>query len=236
MEFSYQGYFDLIHAILDAGYEITGYHDWKEKKNPCIIRHDIDFSLEKALEFAKVEYKQGIKATYFVLLTTDMYNAMSKESEKMIRQFIQMGHDVGFHFDETRYSEMDDMVRGGGIFKKIAFEKEILEQIIGTEVKSVSMHQPSKQFLESDLVIPGMINSYSKEFFINFKYCSDSMRVWHTDIQKDLETRKHARLHILTHPIWWANKEISKEDTLRNLLKDKNDTHLIYIHQYYPNV
>ena len=65
------------------------------------MRHDIDFSLKKALEFAEVEQEQKIRSTYFVLLTTDMYNAMSKEAGQKIRAIMKMGHEIGLHFDET---------------------------------------------------------------------------------------------------------------------------------------
>jgi hypothetical protein len=235
MEFSYNGYLNLIKDVREAGYEIAGYHDWKKKEKPCILRHDIDFSLEKALEFAEVEQEQRIISTYFVLLTTDMYNAMSKEAGRKIRAIMKMGHEIGLHFDETGlFRENRDYM--GGLLEKIKFEREILEQIIGENVNVISMHEPSKQFLESNLEIPGMVNSYSNEFFNQFKYCSDSMRIWHENIQKDLKDGKYTKLHILTHPIWWADEEVCKEDALRKLLKNKNDCHMDYIHQYYPYV
>lgn len=117
MEFSYNGYLNLIKDVREAGYEIVGYHDWKEKEKPCILRHDIDFSLKKALEFAEVEQNQGIRSTYFVLLTTDMYNAMSKEAGQMIRAIMRMGHEIGLHFDETGFFQENRNYIGGGIGK-----------------------------------------------------------------------------------------------------------------------
>lgn len=233
MEFSYKSYIKLIENIKNTGYEIAGYHDWETKQFPCVLRHDVDFSLQRAYDFADMERSNGILSTYFVLLVTDMYNALSKESTSIIQKIRNMGHEIGLHYDETRYPTRDG---GEDMLKQIQFEKNILEQIIGAEIRVISMHQPSKAFLNSNLKIPGMINSYSNDFFYNFKYCSDSMRVWHEDIQKDLAKKTYAKLHILTHPIWWAKEEIGRDETLRILLRARQNNQLEYFHQYYPEV
>ena len=61
------------------------------------------------------------------------------------------------------------------------------------------MHRPSRWVLEADLKIPGMVNSYGKEFFQDFKYVSDSRMRWREDVMKYAIEKAYPRLHILTH-------------------------------------
>lgn len=43
----------MIILLTEMGYQITDYHEYSRMKYPCIIRHNVDFSLEKAARFAK---------------------------------------------------------------------------------------------------------------------------------------------------------------------------------------
>ena len=51
-----------------SGYTITDYHNYQNTENPCILRHDIDYSIERAVKFAKMEKELGAASTYFVLV------------------------------------------------------------------------------------------------------------------------------------------------------------------------
>ncbi len=87
-----------------------------------------------------------------------------------------MGHTIGLHFDEQRYNGCsNDLNVMADYIKK---ECLILEDVLDTQVSVVSMHRPSKAILEQEISIPGIINSYSKVFFKEFKYLSDSRKSW----------------------------------------------------------
>jgi hypothetical protein len=64
-----------------------------------LLRHDIDFCPARALEMAQVEAEMGVRATYFLLLTTSHYNLLEKRFIAAPRQIVQMGHEVGLHYD-----------------------------------------------------------------------------------------------------------------------------------------
>ncbi len=49
-------------------------------KRYLILRHDVDFSVDRALELAKIENNYGISSTYFFLLHSDFYNIFEKDS------------------------------------------------------------------------------------------------------------------------------------------------------------
>lgn len=81
VKFTHEGYISLLEAIYSAGYRVVGYQDWREVQKSCILRHDIDNDMHKALEIAQLEhdYTGGItRATYFVLLSSGFYNVMEK--------------------------------------------------------------------------------------------------------------------------------------------------------------
>lgn len=46
-----------------------------------------------------------------------------------------------------------------------------MEKMLNLPISSVSMHRPSKQTLEANYRIPGIINSYSKMFLKSLNMC-----------------------------------------------------------------
>ncbi|MDE7247636.1 MAG: hypothetical protein K2N43_07090, partial [Lachnospiraceae bacterium] len=181
MQFTYECYQALLKELKDHGYQIADYESWRQKDRCAILRHDVDYDVQKAVEMAEFEQTQGVTSTYFVLLTSNFYNVFSKETCQAIRKMINCGHTIGLHFDEVRYPELAGDPEG--ITQKIAEEAQILGMAVGHKVNTVSMHRPSKEILEADLQIPGMINSYGKVFFKDFKYVSDSRRRWREPVE-----------------------------------------------------
>lgn len=104
MDFTYRDYEGLLQSLKSSGYNITNYRDYKNYDRCAILRHDIDYDLRKALSIAEIEHKHGIKSTYFLLLTSDFYNLLSRDSAEVIRTLKDMGHDIGLHFDEMKYN------------------------------------------------------------------------------------------------------------------------------------
>lgn len=173
---------------------------------------------------AKIEAMEQIQSIYFVLLNTDFYNLFSKKSNDLIKEIQKMGHEIGLHFDETRYilnTPPHDIVQN------IQREIKILESIIETPVTTVSMHRPSKFVLESDMVIPGIVNSYGQNFLKKFKYLSDSRHAWREDAESVVTSEKYERLHLLTHPFWYTKeKESCKDKLLRFIVDGKQERYI----------
>lgn len=216
MEFTYGAYQNLVELILNCGYEVCDYFNIKNKKKAVILRHDIDQSIEDALKFAKIENDLGVSSTYFVLLTSDFYNVCSKKSYELINKIYSLGHDIGLHFDETVYDNLNDEEYIGCVLKEV----NLLSEIVGLPIESVSMHRPSVKTLQSDYKMPNIINSYSKIFFNNYKYLSDSRRHWREPVNEIINSEEYNKLHILTHPFWYNDDEISLHDTLFNFISD----------------
>lgn len=159
-------------------------------------------------------------STYFILLSTDFYNIASKNSLEKIRQIIDCGHEIGLHFDETKY-----MPDGGiipDIIGAIKAEAQIMEEIVGVQVKAVSMHRPSKETLAADYKIEGMVNSYGMEFFKGFKYVSDSRRRWREDVNSIITSGEYDKLHILTHAFWYNQEELDLKTSVEQFVNSGN--------------
>lgn len=220
MTFTYDGYRGLLMLLRDHGYEVADYHDWHEKDRCVILRHDIDTDLSQAVRFAQLEQQAGVKSTYFVLLTSDFYNVFSKTSRDRLRQIASCGHEVGLHFDEVSYPNA--MGDPDAIRDRIFAERDALQKAVGGVISTVSMHRPSKAILDADLKIPGMINSYGKTFFHDFKYLSDSRRRWREPVEQIVASEEHARLHILTHAFWYHEKEETIGDSVGGFIRRAN--------------
>ncbi len=64
------------------------------KDSLCILRHDVDKLPENSLDTAKIEKELGIKGTYYFRILPESFN------EKIIRQIADMGHEIGYHYEE----------------------------------------------------------------------------------------------------------------------------------------
>lgn len=214
MKFLYDEYIRLVSELRDEGYHFSGYHNYKESEKSVILRHDVDMSLEAALQMAMLEREMDVHSTYFILISSDFYNIFSKKSMEYINKIKEAGHDIGLHFDERKY---EGNWSGGNIENAIVQEAEIMEMALGFDIRSVSMHRPSKLTLDADYRIADgkIVNSYGTEFFHEFEYISDSRREWHKDVWKILHSGQYTKLHILVHPIWYDEKEVEMAEKLK---------------------
>ncbi|CAM3268568.1 hypothetical protein FITA111629_13770 [Filibacter tadaridae] len=218
MEFTNKYYIHLLRVLNEKGYEFCSYHNNDENEKSVILRHDVDFTIEKALDMAIIENKMGVKSTYFVLLSTDFYNIFSKKSFELLEKIMLLGHEIGLHFDEKRYdiNTVDD------IKKYIESEASILSKLLHKQIQVISMHRPSKLVLENDIKFDKLVNSYSSNFFKNMKYVSDSRMNWRENPIELIESGNYQKLHILTHPFWYSSENETMEYKLLNFLNKAN--------------
>ena len=219
MRFTYEAYRNLLTLLRENGYALRDYHNYTDAPRCAILRHDIDTSLRQAVRLAELEAGGGVRSTWFVLLRTDFYNVASKAGQEALRHILSLGHEIGLHFDEASYApalEPDKVV------ENIIKECGLLSALLETRVSSVSMHRPSRATLEADYDIPGIVNSYGKIFFHDFKYLSDSRRRWREPVEEIIRSGKYDRLHILTHAFWYHEAEEDISRALGNFIRSAN--------------
>lgn len=199
-DFNLAAYRALLLAIVDGGYEFRGYEDANHSMRHIVLRHDIDMSLGAALPVAEIEQSLGIKAHYFILARSEMYNLFSARSKSAIRHIISLGHEIGLHFDAGLYvGDFAELDRAAGE------ECAVLEAATGHAVRSISFHRPAKSLLSHSAKFGGRIHTYQPRYFKEMGYCSDSRGAWRYGHPLEHSAFRDGRaLQLLTHPIWWV--------------------------------
>lgn len=224
MEFTYKAYLKLINLLKENDYQFADYSNYLMFDRCVILRHDIDYDPHRAIRMAELEKDAGVSSTYFVLVTSDFYNILSKESQTILQRLQDLGHKIGLHFDEKRYDFLSKKWNPYKVIDLIRQEAKVLDKVMGGGmVTSVSMHRPSKNTLESDLHIEGMANSYSDEFFKGFKYLSDSRMRWRENAEEIIASNEYGRIQLLTHPFWYFDEPRQMKDIISDFIHAKGE-------------
>jgi hypothetical protein len=204
--FTWSSLANLLGLVKDNGFTFASFDDYQLHDRPCIIRHDVDASLECALDMARFEAQScpELSATYFVLVTGDWYNIFSRQSRLFMQEIQSLGHRIGLHFDDSQYIGIADDPAQFRL--KVREEAELLSHACETEVTCVSMHKPRRELLGGEYQVAGLLNAYSDTFFNEFKYVSDSAMRWRESVYDVISCGKHDKLQILTHPIWYTEE------------------------------
>lgn len=218
--FSPEGYAALLTAFRARGYAARGYHDARPEARHLVLRHDLDMSIAAALPIAAAESAAGLRATYFVLLRTEMYNPFSVEARHMLDDIRGLGHEIGLHLDAALYA--DD---AAALDRAAAAECDILERILDAPVRVISFHRPAPALLGYPETLAGRAHAYQPRFFSEMGYCSDSRGAWHHGHPLDHEAVAAGRaLQVLTHPLWWvAPADRAPRERLRDFLSARTD-------------
>jgi hypothetical protein len=173
--------------------------------NTCEILHDLDHPEDNILEIAELERIHQISAKYFIRIHAKNYNPFSLKNLQIYRKLVEMGHELGLHFEPGFYSE-------NSITEAITKEAEALQFIVGVPIKYLSIHEPARFGSVNQASIPNSLLYYcwNSTYYTDKKYISDSSARWREGCMCE-HIGKHEKLIILTHPIWWF-KETSAEN------------------------
>ncbi|WP_422365630.1 hypothetical protein [Pelagibius sp.] len=210
LEFSPAGLAHLLTALSGAGYRTATFGEVSAGEVPrektVLLRHDVDVCMDFAREMAWIEKAQGVRATYFLMLQSPLYNLFSRHSMGALQEICDLGHEIALHFDA------EFAVREGkDITQQLQFELRTLGSLVNAPIRAFSFHQPTDDAIALCLAPEGVINTYHPQHMAGFEYLSDSNRGWRKD---PLETinGKHDGLQILLHPIWWMSEGPTTED------------------------
>ncbi|QUS39101.1 hypothetical protein RPMA_09825 [Tardiphaga alba] len=214
--FTLDGYRDTIRGLAARGYAIADFTDVSPRSRDLILRHDIDQSIVRAHALATLEASEGWKATYFVLLRTEMYNPWSANGAQLLRDMLRMGHRIGLHLDATCYDDRDALEAGADA------ECRSLQDVIGHPVDMISFHRPARELLGGDRLVAGRLHTYMDRFTKEIGYSSDSRGEWRYGHPWDHDAVRAGRaLQLLTHAVWWADQdELSPRSRLVRLLQE----------------
>jgi hypothetical protein len=163
---------------------------------------------------ARLEADEQTKATYFLLLHSEFYNALEKEVTHCFRQIASLGHDLGLHFDASYY----DLAEENDIEVPLQRERFLLEEICGCTIHTFSFHIPTPYSLRCvKSTYAGLLNVNAEYFRKDVGYCSDSNGYWRfRRLEEVLSEGKDDCLQVLTHPEMWQDTVMSpRERVLR---------------------
>lgn len=188
-----------------------------------VLRHDLDALPFRAHGVAMLEHRLGIRASYFVRVHANEYNAFGFDTVRLLRELVAMGHEVGLHaepLDLRAATGCDpDRVIPGAI--------RMLEAMTGGTVHGMASHNDVTPDNNLDYVTPTKIRSlglryeaYDREtlgLFHNATYVTDGHYWrWRAYVKgrrtaderclcRHVEERS-PRLYVLLHPHVWHER------------------------------
>ncbi|NLD47945.1 MAG: hypothetical protein GX660_12240 [Clostridiaceae bacterium] len=103
-DFTIRTYKLLLSALKENGYLFKPFRDFiKNPASRCIIlRHDVDARKMNSLVCARLENEMGIKGTYYFRIVSGSFD------EKIIRQICDLGHEIGYHYEDLALAHGDN--------------------------------------------------------------------------------------------------------------------------------
>ena len=156
--FSYSDYREIIKIVKESG-RACDYKSAIERDRFVIMRHDVEYSVERAYAMSKVEESLDFTSDYFFQWTNNSYNLLSKKNMDMIKDMHERGQEIGLHFAPNGMTDMR-LIRD-----RIRQEMEMLSNMLGFEVNTFSIHRPSPDVLAENIKLTGILNAYQDDFF-----------------------------------------------------------------------
>ncbi len=224
--FSYNEFKNLINMV-QQHLPIIDYKDVKDNtKKFCILRHDIEFSIDRAYKLAKIEKELGVVSTYTVQVRNNTYNALSEKNINLISKIRNLGHHIGLHQNPPSSLKLDTLK------DYIMRDITILEDSYGFEIDRFAFHRPKKEYLNCYVELENKINCYDRKFFhffdkrpesLDILYLADSNHKWKYGYPLDFDFSKINKLQLLTHPFSWSEKGGDNYGNFVSLIRERND-------------
>ncbi len=223
--FSYDDYREIVKAVKDSG-RYCGYKDAIQRDSFVIMRHDVEYSVERAYELSKIEESLDFTSNFFFQWTNNSYNLLSKKNMDMIKDMHERGQTIGLHFALNGMTDIQQ------IRLQIIKEMDILSDMFGFTVDTFSIHRPSADVLRENIKLPGILNAYQDEFFtfaehvdpdapIEVKYLSDANHIWRYGYPDRETIFANPKVQILVHPFGWTKAGYNNFDNYKTLVHEK---------------
>jgi hypothetical protein len=195
-EFSLAHYAELLGAAKAGGYRFA-FFNREPREGDLLLRHDVDLSLEAAVELGRSEAELGVQATYFLMTESIFYNLDSPVGQAAVATLRGLGHRVALH----------------AVYPRAAFD-ERFDPVL-------AWHNPDPEYMKAP--VEGVVNVMQAGFFDPATYRSDSNGHWRSGCPHEaLAAGALPWLQLLTHPeIWVFDGATMRETMLTFLESDK---------------
>jgi hypothetical protein len=217
-DFTRENYRRLLRLAKEK-YAFRTYGAFDKSERFVLWRHDVDFSMHAARRLARIEAEEGVRATYFINIHSEFYNAFENEVSECVRDIVGAGHELGVHFDATYYGVSSE----AGLDDLIAREGRIIAEIFGSPPAAVAFHNPTVLGLGWQAwSYGGLVNTYARYFQTEVGYCSDSNGYWrHRRLEDVLNAASDPRLQVLTHDAWWQDEPMSPMERVERCIEGR---------------
>jgi hypothetical protein len=188
--------FDLAHyrELLDAarvgGYRLA-FFDRPPEPGDLLLRHDVDLSLDAAVQMAEVEAEAGAAATYFLMTRSEFYNLYSPSGQAAVERLRALGHRVGLH---AVWPQVD--------------RDERVDPVL-------AWHNPDPEYMREP--VDGLVNVMEAPWADVYR--SDSNQHWRQGCpHEELRSGAFDRLQLLTHPEIWVYPGGTMRETMLAML------------------
>jgi hypothetical protein len=219
--FSLAQYRRILQQALAAGFSFQTFSQYltAPARKVILLRHDVDLSLEYAMEMARLENELGVKSTYFVRIHSTRYNLFDRFNFRFLQELLGLGFEIGVHQEVCNFTHnCEDSLE---LLKR---EKLIIETILGREVYGVATHIPKRNHHSlSPEVIDRIGFKYAPDFDVfnrDAVFISDSNKRWKKYTFDEALSISHKILANI-HPVWWVGK-VGDVEGLIAFLRDGN--------------
>jgi hypothetical protein len=212
--FSLEGFEAILRRALALGYRVVAFREFEppRERPVLLLRHDLDGPLDGARAMAELEAGLGVHATYFVQTACDFYNLLSMANRRLLRRWVDLGHEIGLHYDAKRYVAAGDAA--------LLSDLRLLEDLCGQPVRSASQHIPVDdeaiaidRHVENDAYAPRFTHA-------PMTYISDSLMAWREATPHDLLDRR-VSFQLLTHPETWVGGYRDMNEALTGMMSEE---------------
>jgi hypothetical protein len=187
-DFSLRHYRELLESAQAGGYRFAGF-DGAPEAGDLILRHDVDLSLEAAVDMAEIETAAGVWSTWFLMTRSVFYNLDSAVGIAAVERLRSLGHRIALH---AMWPTVDLDSRFDPL---------------------VAWHNPDPEYMS--LPIDGATNAMSAPWFDPEHYRSDSNSNWRHGCPHDaLAAGEFEWLQLLIHPEIWVYDGVTMGETM----------------------
>jgi hypothetical protein len=188
--FDLRHYRDLLDAARAGGYRFALF-EGAPADGDLLLRHDVDLSLNAAVQLAELEADAGAVATYLVMTRSEFYNLHSSSGERALERLHELGHRVGLH-----------------AVWPLADLDERFDPVL-------AWHNPDPVYMREP--VTGAINVMAPPWADVYR--SDSNQHWRQGCpHEELAAGAFERLQLLTHPEIWVYEGVTMRQTMLAML------------------
>jgi hypothetical protein len=190
-------YGEMLASLIDVGrrFSAATAPQSSDSDGAIWLRHDVELSLSAAVASAIIESSKAVTATYF-LCTESPFLVNDPTTVDVVRQLIDLGHNVGVHVVCAPDDRLDRVCR---------LRDRASEQLGLADEPAVTLHCPGQRDPLALLAMcptPSVYTSYATD---GWDYVSDATGRWRYGSPVERLTGPDRRpAQLLTHPFWWT--------------------------------